>query len=550
MPFFWSASFSPLAHRRVVALSCATGLMWAFSGAVSPAGAAGWDVCAHGCRYDQVGPALAASRDGDTIRIAPGVYTGGLTITTSVTLVGSGRDATIIRGGGPVVTIGAFGAAAQPTVALRGLTFTGGVSRTSPQSIPFTGEAGVFAAGGGVEIPPGADPGPGKPFEPGATVRITDSAITWNRVAPTATVPFGPPCPTGPCPAAIAAGGGIDSWGDLTLVRTSVSHNRVGTAAGLSAVASDAEGGAIRHHAGDLTIKDSTLADNQVSASAPNGRFADGGAILASGHTVTMIRDVVDGNSAALDAGLPDGIDMLAIAGGVHLAGGITAATVRGSKISHSSARMTNTAGYTTAFSGGLHADLPVTLIDDDISHNSILSVTLPGSPGNAQGDSGAGELSGSITGTHLTGNTVAVRSAAGDVTIGGGATIFWGTMTNSLVSNNRLFGSSPHGAVTLVGAGFQAERGVTLQDTDVTGNTGVATGKTGTVHGGGIYNSPVPNGPEGGPLHLVGSHISHNTLRGGPGITASGGGVFTAYPVDLVASVIVRNSPDQCVGC
>jgi len=78
-----------------------------------------------------------------------------------------------------------------------------------------------------------------------------------------------------------------------------------------------------------------------------------------------------------------------------------------------------------------------------------------------------------------------------------------------------------------------------------------VATGKTGTVHGGGIYDSPGPNGgPEGGPLHLVGSHITHNTLRGGPGVTVSGGGVFAAYPVDLVASVIARNWPDQCVGC
>ena len=59
---------------------------------VSPAQAAGWDVCRHGCRYDQLGPALVATRDGDTIRIGPGVYTGGLTITTSVTLVGPAKE--------------------------------------------------------------------------------------------------------------------------------------------------------------------------------------------------------------------------------------------------------------------------------------------------------------------------------------------------------------------------------------------------------------------------------------------------------------------------
>ena len=62
-------------------------------------------------------------------------------------------------------------------------------------------------------------------------------------------------------------------------MRTSVNGNRAGTASGLSALASDAEAGR-SGSAGDLTIKGSTLADNRVSASAPNGRFADAGAIL------------------------------------------------------------------------------------------------------------------------------------------------------------------------------------------------------------------------------------------------------------------------------
>ena len=86
----WEASCSFLlarrssprsAHHRAVVLPGVVGLLLACSGAVSPVDAAGWEVCSHGCRYDQVGPALAAARKGDTIRVGPGLYAGGLTIT-------------------------------------------------------------------------------------------------------------------------------------------------------------------------------------------------------------------------------------------------------------------------------------------------------------------------------------------------------------------------------------------------------------------------------------------------------------------------------------
>ena len=41
-------------------------------------------------------------------------------------------------------------------MSISGVTITGGVARSSPESVPFTGKAGVWAAGGGIEIPPGA----------------------------------------------------------------------------------------------------------------------------------------------------------------------------------------------------------------------------------------------------------------------------------------------------------------------------------------------------------------------------------------------------------
>jgi hypothetical protein len=95
---------------------------------------AGGDVCVgggHGC-HRTLQAALDAARDGDTIRIAPGTYPGGATIDKSVRVHGAGAGRTIIRGGGPVLTIGTFGADSEPTVLLSGLTITGGMTRSSP----------------------------------------------------------------------------------------------------------------------------------------------------------------------------------------------------------------------------------------------------------------------------------------------------------------------------------------------------------------------------------------------------------------------------------
>ena len=121
------------------------------------AAAATVTVCPSGCAFSQIAPALAAAKNGDTIAIGAGTYDGGLTVDKSVKLVGVGSGRTTISGGGPVLTIGIFGAANEPTVTIDGVTITGGVTRSAPMSTPFSGREGVFAAGGGVEIPPGAD---------------------------------------------------------------------------------------------------------------------------------------------------------------------------------------------------------------------------------------------------------------------------------------------------------------------------------------------------------------------------------------------------------
>jgi hypothetical protein len=141
----------------------------------------------------------------------------------------------------------------------------------------------------------------------------------------TRTLPFGPPCPDGPCPFAWAAGGGIDNWGTLTLANTNVRDNLVGSASGLSDLASDADSGGIMSWQGSLTVIDSTISGNRTGAVAPNGRFAEAGGIFAIGGSLTMRDSTVTDNRVSLDASLPDSVDMLANSGGIHVGGGASA---------------------------------------------------------------------------------------------------------------------------------------------------------------------------------------------------------------------------------
>src|SRR4029079_17981849 len=96
----------------------------------------------------------------------------------SILRVGAGAGSTVIRGGGPVLTIGTFGAASEPTVSISGVKITGGRTTSSPDEMG--GDA--RASGGGIFVPPAAD------FAAGATVTVRDSVISGNKAAPTKTL--------------------------------------------------------------------------------------------------------------------------------------------------------------------------------------------------------------------------------------------------------------------------------------------------------------------------------------------------------------------------
>src|SRR4029453_4662124 len=63
---------------------------------------------------------LDAAHDGDTITVEAGTFDGGVRIEKSVKLIGAGAAATIVKGGGPVVTVGSRTAQRSPAVSIAG----------------------------------------------------------------------------------------------------------------------------------------------------------------------------------------------------------------------------------------------------------------------------------------------------------------------------------------------------------------------------------------------------------------------------------------------
>ena len=499
---------------------------------IAEASAAAVDVCPSGCPYTQLAPALAAAQSGDKVTIGPGSYAGGVTIDVSVKLVGAGPGRTIIRGGGPVLTIGVPDAPREPTVRIEGVTITGGV--TIGNLTPFSGR------GGGIYIPRAAGP------STGATVTIRDSVVRANSVAPSVAVESDDPC----CPFADSGGGGISNDGTLTLEHTLISENRADAASGL---ASNAIGGGILNRGfGTLTLKDSLVSANHAAVSAPNGRFTSGGGIEMVGGTLTIDDSQVSDNSADSSLEVPTDVEQSTTGGGIHVQENASA-TIRDTTIDANSVRSTNSVGDVSVFSGGLHANGPIVVRDSTIRHNSAAGTTATGK---ADVDSGAGEINAdsTIRNTRFTGNSVTATSSAGEAHGAGGGILTAAfertTISGSVVSGNRVTATTTSGSSTVEGAGIANIGVLTLRNTSVTDNSAGASGPDGALRGGGIFVGSDPVGPPAPRLALVGSAVTHNTLTARPGIAAQGGGVFALFPVTLRHSVIAQNVPDQCQGC
>ena len=483
------------------------------------------------------------------IAIAQGRYAGGVTVDVSVSIVGAGAASTTIKGGGPVLTLGVFGAASEPTVSITGVTITGGVATSAPTpSSPIT----FVAVGGGVYIP-------GSAGGAGATVTIRNSVITGNRATPISTVDSGEPCGNANCPFAQGLGGGIADVGRLTLINTTVSDNVAG-----GPLASDAAGGGIwtatNGGAGALTLIDSTVTGNRAAVTAPNGRNAEGGGIhVQDGEAFSLAASVVSNNSATLSSSYPSGVGMQADTGGIHIGGSGTAAIV-GSRISGNVASANDPASEPAAFASALGVGFSDCVCGQTLLlKNSVVS-------GNRTTATGGGftlaasaveiDTPATISNSAISGNSIS-GSGTGAVVVGGALFAFDAeaqpiVMTNSAVSGNTLKGSSSGDAVNASGAGINNGGSLALHNVLVSNNAASASGQSGTVHGGGIWNG-MPFAPDGPTpqLMLENTLVTRNSLSAGAGVEVQGAGVFTVgFPITSTNSLIAHNTPDQCFGC
>jgi hypothetical protein len=503
--------------------------------AARPALAADLCVAAKPDCFAAIQAAVDAAKDGDTIRIGPGTFAGGITILKSVDLVGVSAGATRIESGGPVLTIGAFGGTARPTVAISRVTISGGANDSRP-------DTGV-PAGGGVWIPPSDG------NATGATVSISDSVVTRNAVAPLAAIPPGPFC--GPFPCAFAVGGGIDNSGALTITDTRISDNDVGPG-----MASGVFGGGIANHSqGTLVLRRSVVTGNRVAAIAPNGQLAVAGGISDLG-ALRIEDSVVSDNDVVVEASFPG--EANAFTGGIEITGQASATILR-TAVRGNAVRATNNAGSVSAGAGGISTEEDITLVlrDSVVAHNSVRA-TAAAEDGSAVTFAGGVEIEGNVevSGSSFVGNSVRASAPAGLAAGAGGgihaASLEPVTVTDSIVASNTVGATTTGGPVIAVGGGVINGGLLTLRRTLVTANSVSATGAFGFAHGGGVQNwaIPLPGFPTDVQLSLLDSVVAGNRLTASPGVERLGGGLFTEFPVTLSGTVIAGNSPDQCSGC
>jgi hypothetical protein len=511
---------------------------------------------ARGC-YATLQAALDASHDGDTVALGRGTFAGGATVRTSVRLAGSGAGATVIEGGGPVLTIGELGAASEPTVSIDGVTITGGSTSSSPESDAFVGVSGVIALGGGIEVPPGAN------FAPGASVTITNSVIAGNRVAPTTT--FAPPpdqadgwplCEDGPCQFAQAGGGGIDTWGDLALSNVRVNDNE------LAGPVSDSDGGGIYAHGNHVTMNAVVVTGNRAVAADPKSRFAEGGGIFAGdGATLAIRNSAITANTVSLSSSLPyfvaggGSIDMNANSGGIHVGDGATV-TIDSTRIDGNSVLLSDLNGHAAGFDSGMCICGVSSLVlgQSSVSGNRLVADIGSSEGAGASGDALEFQGNATIDNVLVIGNRVTVTSPTGVAGALGAVAAFnqgpeTAVIRNSVISGNSMSASSPAGSATAIGGGVTNNGLLELRNDLILGNTGAATGPAGFAQGGGIWNNLLFYDPPV-VLTLDNTIVADNVLDASPGIARQGGGIFTAFPVTLNHSLIARNVPDQCFGC
>jgi hypothetical protein len=547
--------------QAIRAASVALALLAALAALASPAGAATISVdCAHTDLQQKIDSASAGS-----ILVVKGTCVGSFAVAKTLTI--KGNPTATLDGNEVDRTLTITGTS---TVHLIGLEITGGHREADVQAqgggifsnggvltLSKVSVHGNVAISGGTTANGGVAQGGGIYFATGV-LRVTDSKVTDNWAISSS--PY----------RVTALGGGIRTSGTLSVVRSSVSSNRV--------------------------LGDSSDEEAEVS----------GGGIYQSGGPVSVSSSHIDGNRAT-SHGLGDGQTTSSVGGGVAIDNGtalsITHSTVNGNRLTAVtsgfessalatggaiSARFTKGAASDSAFLGnrvtGVSSDGPASVLGGalDLSPSQSFSMTRTrivgsvesadaGLDGNGYGGgiSYAGDLS--VILSTVSSNTIRVHGGS-DFGDGAGGGIFDGsggggspalTVRNSTVSGNRLLVSSAGADSTAAGGGISAGGALTMSRSTVSGNVASAglDGRAGGLALSGsmtdsIVNSTIASNQAAGfhsnaggietdaqTLNVTDTTVARNSAGSGGGLVVTGG--TTTLRATIVAKNTASHSPD-----
>ena len=314
-----------------------------------------------------------------------------------------------------------------------------------------------------------------------------------------------------------SSGGGIDNSGTLTLDRVAVTGNQAnGADSPFSEF--DTYGGGIQNElCATLTVKDSTVSDNQVVGD--GGQLIGGtvyGGGIANNGVLTIVGSTIDGNQALGGAST--------LFGGDAFGGGIYDVT------------------EFTATPPDLPADL--TIIDSTIAGNQSIGASVAGT----EGIGGYGE--------------------AGGIFNGGGVTA---TIDGSTISGNQAIGGTAGESGFATGGGMLSEGSIlTITGTAFTNNSAqggdgvdgafIPTGNTATAGGldseydlltitGSTFRGNEAIGGEAGTSSGAGASVGGGAIGGGL-VDSAGEDVINGIPLNATASITGSEFVDnQAIG-
>ncbi len=499
--------------------------------------APGNGVCTLRAAIEEANANVFASHD--TIHLPGGTYTLSvgsnvppdgtidLDIRESLTILGDGAGTTIIDGGsGPtydrVFEIAPFGGHV-PEVTISGVTIQNGATgqgggaiyndgatlsisdcTITDNSATYGGGSSYNGNGGGI-------------YNAGGTLTITNCTLSGNQSR-------------GVVVTDVAGGGLYNASGTVEIVDSLISQNQVSTIYGSGAAA---QGGGIYNDGGGLvTIADSQLLENSVTAG--TGKIVgDGGGIFNQGGTVTLAEgSIVGGNSAGF----------------------------KGGGIYNEDGTLTFEDGYlgclanTAYFGGGLFNDGGTVELTRVILCDGRAEPAIGSGMGGGIYNMGGGVVT--ITQSRLQNNV-----ATGSIGYGGG--IFNTSapsqihLIDSSISASRATGSSGYGGAILntSGGSVQIEGSlISYNWVEETGGSAIAggicnigstmsitnstiSGNTAQDSGGGVYNSSAT-------LTMQYVTLSHNTADSDADGGGEGGGIYNASgTVNLQNTIIAANS-------